>query len=301
MNLQGLRHFVAVAAQGSLGQASETLNISQTGLTKSIQRLEESIGGSLFHRSAKGMTLTQAGETLLPHAQLLLSQAGRAKQAVTDQIGGREGRIAIGAAPEWLRFGVEPALLALRQSHPGVQIFLASGRNTRSLVADLRHGELDFVVGVTQLDEMTDLRFDPMAANRQGIIVAQDHPLRHRPPASLADLSAYQWILPTRKTLFRARLDEMFRAQNLPAPRPGMETNFMPFVITCVGASDMLGTATDALIAAHSGPGVAFLQVGSIMERPMGVLSRAGEPVSALQSAFIAELRRHVATQEGQK
>ncbi|MBM1633989.1 LysR family transcriptional regulator [Sulfitobacter mediterraneus] len=294
MNIQSLRHFVTVAEEGSLGRAREKLNITQTGLTKSIQRLETSLGGALFRRSVQGMTLTQAGRTLLPHARLVLAQSDRAVSTVSDLIEGRDGAIAIGAAPEWLEFGVEQAVLDLRQKYPGTQIFISSGRNTRALVADLRDGRLDLVVGVSQMEDMDDLIFEPIASNRQGIILAKGHELLENDPVSLKDLEAYQWVLPVRSTLFRARLDNLFLEQGLAPPVAEIETNFMPFVISCVGHSGMLGTATDALIAAHPRSDVTFLEMGSMLERPMGIMTRAGEPVTRPQRRFVDVLKAHV-------
>jgi len=64
-----LRHFLAVATEGSISAACTRLAVTQPALTKSIQRLEAQLGVKLFERLPRGMALTRYGNTLLPHAR----------------------------------------------------------------------------------------------------------------------------------------------------------------------------------------------------------------------------------------
>ena len=228
MNVQTLRHFVAVADLGSLGRASQELNISQTGLTKSIQRLEQTMGATLFRRAARGMIPTRAGEMLLPHARLIVVQTRRAASAVSDLMKGADGSLAIGAAPEWLRYGVRDAVLAMHADYPGTHISVSSGRNTRSLAADLRAGRLDLVVGISQLEDMGGLDFEPLVQNRQGIIVASTHPLAGRGTIRLHDLVDCDWVLPGRSTMFRPGWMRPSRTKDSRRPAPRSKPTSCP-------------------------------------------------------------------------
>src|SRR3954454_23122721 len=69
-----LTYFIEVAAALNLSRAAERLGISQPSLTLAIQRLEHSIGTSLFIRSKKGVTLPQPGKQVLAHARELLQR-----------------------------------------------------------------------------------------------------------------------------------------------------------------------------------------------------------------------------------
>ena len=288
---QSLRHFMAVVKHGTLGAASEALHISQTGLTKSIQRLEAQLGGRLFHRSARGMRLTRAGEALVPHAQLSLAHTARARDAVGDLLEGRGGTLTVGTAPEWLTLFVEDAVLDVHRAFPDMRIKVHSGRNTQSLVDDLRRGHLDIVVGVTQLEAMEDLEFEHLACNQQGIIAACDHPLHEAGEVPLSLLREHDWVLPMRGTVFRARLEDAFRAADVPPPEPVIETDFMSFSVSCVGRSRLLGTASRGSIAALGLTNVRHLRTATLLDRPVGILLRAGEPLTTPQLRFLDHVR----------
>ena len=76
MELRHLRYFVMAAAEQRISGASARLNISQPAVSRQIRDLEEELGVVLFHRDSSGLSLTEAGQTALSHAQDLLRRAG---------------------------------------------------------------------------------------------------------------------------------------------------------------------------------------------------------------------------------
>src|ERR1700679_204707 len=82
MELRHLRYFIAVAETGSLTVAAERrLHTSQPSLSRQIKDLEDQVGVELLNRSARGVTLTEAGKAFLDHARLALSQVDAAVEA----------------------------------------------------------------------------------------------------------------------------------------------------------------------------------------------------------------------------
>ena len=75
MNLEQLRGFVAVAGLGHFTRASEQLHLAQPSLSRQISTLEHELGAELFHRARGNISLTAAGETLLPRARRMLTDA----------------------------------------------------------------------------------------------------------------------------------------------------------------------------------------------------------------------------------
>ena len=65
MDLRQLEMFRAVAEQGTFTKAAGRLHVSQSAVSRQVQLLEQELGGSLLRRSAKGVTLTEAGQLLL--------------------------------------------------------------------------------------------------------------------------------------------------------------------------------------------------------------------------------------------
>src|SRR6478609_1145676 len=82
MELRQLEYFVAVAETGSFTLAAQRLGVGQPAASTAIRRLEETLGTELFARTANGVTLTVAGETLLPAARRTLTAATDARELV---------------------------------------------------------------------------------------------------------------------------------------------------------------------------------------------------------------------------
>ena len=84
MDWDKLRIFHAVAEAGSFTHAGETLNLSQSAISRQISSLEQSIGVSLFHRHARGLILTEQGEGLYLTAHNIFHQLAMAEARLTD-------------------------------------------------------------------------------------------------------------------------------------------------------------------------------------------------------------------------
>lgn len=80
MDLVKLQYFVAVAGSDTMHHAAETMNVSQSTVSTAIKNLEQELGVELFHRSGRGLVLTEAGKTLQMEASALLVQAENIRQ-----------------------------------------------------------------------------------------------------------------------------------------------------------------------------------------------------------------------------
>ena len=96
MDIHDLTVFAAAARHGSVTKAARSLSTVQSNVTTRIRLLETELNVQLFHRSHRGITLTEKGQQLLPYAQQMLSLVETAKAAVS---GSREvrGTLQIGA------------------------------------------------------------------------------------------------------------------------------------------------------------------------------------------------------------
>ncbi|MHC6226218.1 LysR substrate-binding domain-containing protein [Pseudomonas sp. X10] len=98
MELRHLRYFLAVAQEGHFGRAAARLNIVQSALSVQIKALEDELGGLLFIRTTRKVTLTQAGEVLRREAQHTVDQADHARRAVKRSLSGGSGIVRVGFA-----------------------------------------------------------------------------------------------------------------------------------------------------------------------------------------------------------
>lgn len=149
INIQLLRTFVAVVDTGSLTRAGHRVGRSQPAVTQQIQRLEDVIGRPLFAADKRTMTLTGAGELLLPEARAILGMVDRTITLFrTPEIG---GRVVLGT-PDLYAANLLPDILArFARTHPAIEVELRC-RRTIHLVDELERGEIDVAVLTRQND-----------------------------------------------------------------------------------------------------------------------------------------------------
>lgn len=124
LDLKLLTTFREVAVRGSFSEAAAALDFTQPAISQHISRLEQSLGTRLLERSARGVTLTPAGEVLVRHASALLDAARRAEEAVRDAAGVGRPRVRLGAFPSAAAGLVPGAARAFRARRPDAEIEL---------------------------------------------------------------------------------------------------------------------------------------------------------------------------------
>lgn len=142
MQLQQLAYFVAVAESRHFTQAAERMRVAQPSLSKQIKALETELGAPLFSRARGNVTLTPAGEALLPLARRMLADADTARQEVAELAGLRRGRVRLGATPSLCAGLLADALARFHRDYPGIELLVEEG-GSRDLVRALARGQLD--------------------------------------------------------------------------------------------------------------------------------------------------------------
>ncbi len=122
MDWDKLRIFYAVAEAGSFTHAGETLNLSQSAVSRQISTLEESIGLSLFHRHARGLILTEEGELLHKTAGEIFGKLAMIEGQLADSKQLPEGPLRITVAEFIGSTWLAPKMAQLREEHPDIQL-----------------------------------------------------------------------------------------------------------------------------------------------------------------------------------
>lgn len=133
LNLRALQLFIAVAERMSVSQAAIAMHISQSALSRQIQKLEDDLGMCLFERAGKRLVLTAEGEDLLPRASQLLQQAAELSERAQALYRGEAGYLTVGATPQTIEAVLAPVLRALREKNSAIEVRLLEGPNEQLL------------------------------------------------------------------------------------------------------------------------------------------------------------------------
>lgn len=192
MTLVQLRHFVVLAEQGAFVQAAKALYLTQPALTRSIQALEDELGGRLFDRLGRRIALTPFGAEVLQRARRLVADAEALKQTGKGLHAGLVGTLRVGLSSGPGALLSTPLMLHMAERHPRLQLQIARG-HTELLVHELRAQHLDAViVDVRSLRPAADLQVSQVFELAAGFLVRPDHPLRQSGrPVGIDEVLAY--------------------------------------------------------------------------------------------------------------
>jgi len=150
MTIIQMNYFLAAAAAGSLTQAAEDIGVAQPTLSEQIRRLEQNLGVPLFTRAKQGLTLTEAGQRFLPHAQRVASDYTEALGSITGIRDREAGTVSFGM------FNTGPFVLsdlipAFRRLYPKIRVRVV-GSNSAQLADAVRSGRLEAAVVALPVD-----------------------------------------------------------------------------------------------------------------------------------------------------
>ncbi|WP_411147625.1 LysR family transcriptional regulator [Streptomyces sp. A30] len=150
MQFQQLQYFVAVAETRHFTRAAELVHVAQPSLSQQIKALERELGADLFLRARGNITLTDAGEALLPLARRILADADTARHEVLELVQLRGGRVRLGATPSLCTGLLPDVLRAFHDRYPGIRLLIEEG-GSHDLVRELARGALDLALVVLPL------------------------------------------------------------------------------------------------------------------------------------------------------
>ena len=196
MQLQQLAYFVAVAETRHFTRAAHRMGVAQPSLSQQIRALEADLDAPLLHRTRGNVTLTDAGEALLPVARRILADVDAARREIRDVHDLGRGRVRLGATPS-LCTGLLPMMLArFRSEAPNVEIVVHES-GSRDLQNELAEGALDLALIIDpSVQDDPELRTVPLLDEQLVVISARSgpRPVRARHLA-VADLSGRPLVM----------------------------------------------------------------------------------------------------------
>ena len=293
IRLRHLHTFVAVAQQGTLGRAAETLSLSQPALSKTLNELEELTGVRLFERGRLGAQLTTMGEQFLTHAVKVLDALNHAGQSFNEPLTDRPIIIRLGALTT-AAMGMLPQILdRFHQLQPHTTVQVATLHN-KVLLAGLRAGEFDIGIGrMADSEMMAGLTYELLFLESLKLVVRPEHPLL----CDNVTLSrAMQWpvVISPEGTAPRRIAQQMLDEQGCVLPPNCVETSstslarqlalrydYIWFVPSGAIKEDLTHNAVCALPINSSGAG-----------EPVGIITRTGNTLSLSTEVLMSTIRK---------
>jgi DNA-binding transcriptional LysR family regulator len=214
MNTHDLVAFVAVVETGSIVAASARLNLTQPGVTRRIQNLEEMLGAKLLDRLSKPLKPTTAGHAAYEHGRRVLRMIDDLKSGVADD-GAVRGEFRLGLTPFLSETGLSGPLDAVRSEFSELAVRVVSGWSPHQLERISRN-ELD-AAAICLPDGLlppADLVADDFGVQAVVFVVARD--MKIPGTVDLEYLSRMFWVINQDGCGFRDTLKRRFEAAHLP-------------------------------------------------------------------------------------
>lgn len=304
MNLEQLRGFAEVAETSHFTRAAERLHLTQPSLSRQIASLEADLRVELFHRARGNVTLTAAGERLLPIAKRMLADADSAVTEMAELAGLRRGRIRLGATPTLCTSLVVEVLAEFHASYPGVDIEILE-RGSKSLIAALVEGKLDLALIVTSVSSeqaRAVLEREPILSEQLVVAGAAGGSWMREigSPVSLEALARVPQIVFPENYDLRASVDAAFRSREL-TPIVAVEGVEMDAALRF--AERGLGVVVVPAMVAAERPGLSFAPLAAPeLARTVSIARRsdmAPTHAGAALRSLISEVADRLAAGEG--
>ena len=214
-NLELYRVFCEVVKYKNISKAAESMYISQSAVTQSIQKLENILGGNLFFRNKNGVELTEVGKNLYEYIKDSIETMSNAENMFSSYNNLEKGKIRISAGNVLMNVLIMPTLIEFMKEYPNIEVSIISYSTENSLQM-LANGDLDIVA----------LNFSHMKKNYSNVEVTELKPvptycwfaskkyLEKKPINDIKDLEKHKIILPNLPTS-NDRIDKFCRENGL--------------------------------------------------------------------------------------
>jgi DNA-binding transcriptional LysR family regulator len=200
-DVKQLKVLRAVAEHGSFSAAADALSYTQPAISQQIAALEKRAGTTLVDRGSRGVRLTDAGRTLVEHAEVVIARLVAAEAELEAIAGIRGGRVRMSSFPTAGASLLPPAVAEFTRRHPEVELNFVE-REPEDASVSLRAAELEIAI-VFEYSEMKQPEFDRMyegielhhlVDDPMYLALPRDHPLAAKPRVRLTDVAEETWI-----------------------------------------------------------------------------------------------------------
>lgn len=287
MDTQNLRAFVLVAETGSFSAAALKLHLTQPAVSKRVALLEQQLGRDLFDRIGRNVSLTEAGNALLPHARTISLQLRAAEQAVRDLSGDVTGALRLATSHHIGLHRLPPVLNEFSRTFPEVKIDIEF-MDSEQAYDLIMQGKMELAVVTLAPNSEESIIAEPVWQDPLDFMVSAGHKLATQKNCDLKFLSQCPAILPGLNTYTGQIVKRLFDRHDLQL-QVSMATNYLETVRMMasvgLGWTVLPRSMIDESLTAIDVP-------GDTIERTLGLVYHRGRSLSRAALAFNETLRR---------
>jgi DNA-binding transcriptional LysR family regulator len=291
MELRDIEYFAVVAEHGNVRRAAEALELSPPALSKSLRRLEKSVGAKLVRRTPKGVELTAVGSAMVDQVRRIRLTLEDATRQAADLSQGRAGHLRIGVGPT-IPEELPRVYSALVKDAPKLTLDISVTDNDETVPSMLK-GELDIVYNVLPSSPYEGTVHEWLFEDDWVVCASANHPLLRRRRITIADLEQESWALSGVNLLPQYPLLRVFQDNGLPPPRVAVQTRSLRLRLLIWSSSSLLGF-TSRRVMQHAAPRFRLKEIPVkelTWRRAFGLILRKDAYLSPAARRFIEILK----------
>jgi DNA-binding transcriptional LysR family regulator len=285
LDTQHLKAFLLVAETGSFSLAAEKLHLTQPAVSKRVAQLEQQLNVSLFDRIGRTISITEAGEALLPHARAVRLELQAAEQSVRDLAGEVRGRLRLATSHHIGLHRLPPVLSFFNREFPAVHLDIDFMDSEQAYDLTLR-GEVELAVVTLAPAAVPHIVTRTIWTDPLDFMVQIGHELAQRKTLDIKELSQYPAILPGLNTYTGQIVKQLFERRNLPM-QIAIATNYLETIRMMAS----VGLGWTVLPRSMRDNSLATLPIRDArIERTLGAVHHESRSLSRAAKAFIDAL-----------
>lgn len=196
VDLELYRVFCEVVKYKNISKTAESMYISQSAVTQSIQKLEIILGGKVFYRNKTGVELTEEGKNLYEYVKNSIETMNNAENIFSKYITLEKGKVRIGGNNSLITSLIVNPLLEFIKEYPDIEVYITTG-STSELMQKLANGELDLVTLSLPYSgkKYADIEIMPLKKSNYSFFASKNYIKKH-PIENIKEISKHNLILP---------------------------------------------------------------------------------------------------------
>lgn len=282
--------FCSVARHGNLSRAAEELFVSQSAVSQSIKQLEGQIGGKLFNRTARGVTLTAEGKILFGYADSACKLLENAEKKFADMQNLKSGVVKIGASDTVCTLFLLDALNRYHKDYPDIQIKVLN-RTSGESIELLKQGEIDMTLVNLPIEHTDGLDITPIINISDCFVVGGKYSFLARRTVTLKELENYPIMMLETNSNTRRMMDRFLSLKGVditPSIELGSMDLLMDFAQIGLGVSAVIEQAAAERIKKGQLYKVRLSE--PIPERKIGLATMSGVSLPFAAKKFIESI-----------